>query len=107
MSCGKWRPFCLGLNVLKSNFTTNVQAIILYQHPITIWGVVYAEFENYAFKITATSPKGQCIYALHIDNGFAFRIWQCTQLLYENSDDIWSPEGSYDSSKRINVSIVI
>ena len=34
----------------QENFTLSTQAIILYQ---------YIKFENYTFKITVTSPRGQ------------------------------------------------
>ena len=39
MSSGKWRPFCLGLNVLKVRIATNMEVVIACPYS-SHWGVV-------------------------------------------------------------------
>ena len=55
MSSGKWRPSCLGLNVLKYGMTSTVYVMLSF-----IWKMIIAVISFYfTMTIFAPTPGGQ------------------------------------------------
>ena len=77
MSSAKWRPFCLGLNVLMPDGTRPLSEPVLTFHWLGVVAFtcrqftrnakdMYPWYEFYWFKITLSIPRGQWVKALKV-----------------------------------------